>query len=214
MKLSCTIVCTISCVSFSLCAMEQNEQDKLLITNSSKQIQINQDHYYPLNNLYKTTRQALENYKTTDNQSIKNIFHIITATENLLSKEFHTKEFGIFAYNQPIIRGRYISVFFERIIQHIAHMKKNNFTAPTAEQFIRHKDRLANDAAVAKATTFRVIITLNAIDPYNTLTADAPISITEGLKELERLIEDIKTIQQTNLEDIERMAKLIYNPQL
>lgn len=231
MKLSCKILCTISCVSFSLCAMEQDkpslcemEQEKLSITNNSSQTISNQKEYYSLNTIYKKTCNVLENYNPNNDQSIASIFHIITATEDLQNKGVDPKELGAFAYRQPTNTSfftqtpyqnpRYVSVFFERIKQHIAHMKKNNFTAPTAESFIQHKNNLADNAAIARAATFRVIITSHTTDPYNALTADAPISLTEGLRELERLINDIKTIEQTSLEEIERMANRIYNPKL
>jgi hypothetical protein len=229
MTLSYKILCTISCVSFSLCAMEQQT---VSTTHSSTQTQSNQKYYYSINDLYKNTYLILKNYNPRDEQSIKSIFSIIDATTKLQNDGCEEDSIGRFAYNQHLQQQErnnktsllpsknfdtmplYISVFFERITQHKAHLKKNEFTAPTIEQFMVHKKIPFIQGAIQTAANFRVIINLQKIDPNNTIMPTFPNAITDGIHEHEKLMEDINTMLQTDSISIKNVADILYIPKL
>ena len=225
MTLSYKTLLTLSCVSFSLCAMEPQTS---LTTHSTTftQPQSNQKNYYALNDIYKKASFTLQSYNPTDRESIKNIFEIIAAVEALQKKGINDTEFGAFAYKQPSNHSfffentiphhnsTYTSVFFERITRHNNHIKKNNFTLPTLEEFIRYKKNKSNEAAITTAAHFNIFINLKNIDPNNTVIVDLPHNIKDGIEEIEKLINDIKAIQDTSPETITAIATILYRPKL
>jgi hypothetical protein len=225
MSLSCKILCTLSCVSFSLCAMEQDnsfsykeEQNNSSITNSSAQAKPNQQYYYPINSLYKTTCQALHNYNPTDNQTVTNIFQIIDTTTKLHADGCEEKEFGKFAYNQHLVQqapmALYISLFFEKIAQYKAHMKKNNFAPTTLEEFKAYRKIPFIMATIDKAASFRLTLNRYTIHPNNIKLLDPSTSQTDGIIEHEMLMEDIKKMLTITPEEAKIMADLFYNPKV
>lgn len=210
----------------SLCDMEQN---KTSITKSSAHIKSNQKYYHPINSLYKTTYQALRNYNPTNNQTVTNIFQIIDATTKLHADGCEEKEYGKFAYNQhlqqqspksffapetPDQMPLYISIFFEKIVQYKAHMKKNNFASTTIEEFIKYRTTPLITAAIEKAASFRLIINTQTINPNNAKLLDPSTIQTDGIIEYERLMEDIKKMLLITPEEAKVIADLFYNSKL
>jgi hypothetical protein len=207
---------TISCISCSLYAMEQDTSAVTTTTNNSNFIQpiYNPKNYYPLNTLYKKACSAFENYNPHDNQSIKNVFQLITEIEELQSKGIDEKELGHFAYiqtnNPPLAitlyqKPLYISVILERIRQHKAHMKKNDFIAPTEEQFIQYMDNMIGK----EFADCRLIL-----DPHNIPITHFSQDIMDGLQEFKQLITDIHELKQKHPTITKKAANYIYNPQL
>jgi len=197
--------------------MEQDTSITTTTINNSNFIQptYNQKNYYSLNALYKKACSAFENYNPHDNQSIKNIFQLITATGELQSKGIDEKELGVFAYMQTINspssatvlyqKSLYTSIILERIRQHKNHMKKNEFIAPTEEQFMQYTDNMIGTKFVA----CRLII-----DPNNIPFTHLPQDIMDGLQEFKQLIDDIYELKQKDPTTIKKAADIIYNPKL
>lgn len=227
MTSSCKILLTISCVSFSLCAMEQetdslckSEQNRLSATTQSSIVQTkyNQKYYHRLNSLYKTTEQTLNNYNPYDKQSITNIFQIIDTTTHLETDGCEEIECGIFAYRQHLHKPQspmplHISLVLERILEHKAHMKKNEFSSPTLEQLTLYINVPRINAAIEKAAAHRLIIR-NKIDPDTAKFLDSYDNKANGLSESEKLIHDIKGLLEMSTEDTKLLAELLYSPKL
>jgi hypothetical protein len=209
---------TISCVSFSLCAMETDTLVTPIITNSSIQPTYNQKNYYPLNSLYKTTDQMLNNYNPYDKQSVTSIFQIIDATTKLQNDGCEEIECGRFAYRQHLQKPQspmplHISLVLERIAEHKAHMKKNEFSPPTLEQLMQYINIPRINAAIEKAASFRLIIR-NKIDHDTAKLLDSYNTKASGLSEYSNLVHDIKGLLEMSPEDAKFNADLIYGPKL
>lgn len=222
MKLSCKILCTISCVSFSLCAMEEEklslcklEPCQSSTTSTLTSIKYNQKNYNLLNAIYKKTYDTLQNYTPNNNQSIRNIFHTIAAIEDLCNKEINEKEAGHFAYMQMLHKPSsatmphnsplYVSIILERIVQHNAHMKKNEFIAPTEEQFIQYMENIRDEEACAELVKCKLILY-----PKTPQINDLTENKRYGFTELKSLIYDIYNLQQQSPDVIKRGADITY----
>ncbi len=139
------------------------------------------------------------------------------------------KEFGKFAYNQhlqqqspksffapetPDQMPLYISLFFEKITQYKAHMKKNNFASTTLEEFMKYKTTPLLLAAIDKAASFRLTLNIHTIHQNNVKLLDFSTIETDGIIEHERLMEDITKMLQITPEEAKAMTNLLYNPKL
>jgi hypothetical protein len=227
MASSCKTLLTISCVSFSLCAMEQDttslckaEQNTSSTTTLSSimQAKYNPKNYHALNSLYNTTKTTLSNYNSRDKQSITNVFQIIDAITKLETNGCEEIEGGRFAYRQHLHQPNapmplYISLVLERIAEHKAHMKKNEFCYPTLNELIEHMRVSRTKAAVENATTYRLII-INKVNQDTAKSLGSHNITPNGLSESENLIHDIEGLLKMNQEFAKINADLIYGLKL
>jgi hypothetical protein len=182
---------------------------------SSTSTKYNQKNFYTINTIYKNSYDALKNYNPDDSQSITSIFHIISQIEELQNKGINEKEVGHFAYLQTInnpslatiscYNPLHVSIILERIVQHKAHMKKNNFIAPTKEHFIQHMDNIRAEVVCDDFAKHRLIIYPN--HPQNNQLPENELC---GFKELKQLIYDIYELKQKPLAAIKKGADIIY----
>jgi hypothetical protein len=226
MTLSCKVLLTVSCVSFSLHAMEQGQKLGTLSIANNPSIHI--DYTSLIRKLYNKADISLNNYNPTALQSLKDIFEISTQIKELKSKGIATKEFGAFAYEQPFEtpflwdkktpyhNPHYTSIFLKRIADYNNHIEKDNLPIPTKEEFSRYKNNIKNIASNHQATTdFGLDMNLDEIDPTKkTVIVDLPKEITEGAQALDALIENITNIKNALPHDIKRLAFNLYGPKL
>jgi hypothetical protein len=127
-------------------------------------------------------------------------------------------ECGRFAYRQHLHQPQspmplHICLVLERIIEHKAHMKKNEFTAPTLDELTLYIKTPLINSAIDKAASHRLIIR-NKIDPGITKVLDSYDSKASGLSESEKLMHDIKGLLDMSLDETKILAYLLYHPKL
>lgn len=197
------------------------EQKQLSTTHHSTQTPPNQDYYHRVDKLYKNTYLTLQNYNPRDEHSIRSIFEIIDTTTELQNSGCEESAIGGFAYKQHLQELRnykatsfisnnfdliplYTSMFFARIAQHKAYIKRNNLTTPTIQEFMQHKKSPYLQAAIQEVLTFGFILNPEDINPNN----------HSGILEYEKLIDHIGIMLQTNSQTIETVVDKVYGPKL
>lgn len=207
---------TISFISLSINAMEKDP-----IALCAKPTASNQNLYH-ISNLYKKAYNTLEKYNPSEKSSVTALSEIIKQTEELKSKNIHEKVIGKFAYQQELVSKNsfpffdknpnndplYVSVFFERIAQYNANLKKNGFTSPTPTEFTNYINNKTRTDAIEKASTFRLFIDIAKIDPNKEIIIDIPLSI--ATQEFEKLIHDVSEMQQLTPAVIKTIANILY----
>lgn len=208
MTLSQKTLLIISCIPFSLHAMEQNSNTQL--------IKVDNPNFYPINALYQKTYDTLNKYNHTSPESALALSEIITKTKELKLNNIDEKQVGLFAFKQkPPVFGSgkhpsYISYFFARIATYNTHLEKKNFKSPTPDEFIIFKNNKKIGAAVQMSDKLGVTIDIEKINAEHTLIIDIPSDI--AIYQFEQLINDVNEMLHISLETMQTITDMIYEP--
>lgn len=232
--LSKIILVTASLQSLSTLSMEPSSSaiQSISLTTENKEALT---QLYTLTQYVLSNSESLgQMHSSSDEKSTQNLLAIISETNNLRKKRIpeeliacfaYRKEPSLFENNQSFFNkfenfvsrnnktsNYHIAVFFKRLEAYNNHLCKNDFTTPTFEQY---KNHIANKniesgfkRAIKKAEGFGILLDETII--HTDRPPFVAIKMNIAAEELDKFINDIKTMCEKNIPLIKTLADLLY----